>query len=197
MRERYSKRRSLPDLAAVGALADIRTLVESGSDIDERDPDGCTALHLAIGEGNREVAAFLLQHGATVGLRDFGGLTTLHWAILSDDVAMLGLASDIEVDAVDHDGRTPLSWAASQDAANSVSWLLSHGADPNFGDKGGWTPLHHAAVTGHVNVLIDLLEAGARTEARSVDGENALDLAVRLGQSEVVISLKSRERKRS
>ncbi len=171
----------------------MRAFVESGGDVNERDPDGCTALHLAMAEGNREVVAYLLQHGALTQIRDLEGFTTLHWAVFSDDASMLGLASDTEVDAVDHDGRTPLSWAASEDARNSVSWLLSRGADPNMGDEDGWTPLHYAAASGYVNVLIALLESGARAEAQSCAGENAIDIAVRLLQLEILIALRSRE----
>ena len=47
-----------------------------------------------------------------------------------------------KVNEVTDEGRSPLLYAASKGRENIASFLLSHGADPNKGDKLGATPLH-------------------------------------------------------
>ena len=46
-----------------------------------------------------------------------------------------------------------------------VYLLLSHNANFNAEDNDGATALHHAAKNGHAKVCLDLIEAGASTEA--------------------------------
>lgn len=57
--------RVLPDLAAAGCWAQVRTMVESGWPIDVRGGDiGGSALNQAVFQGNAEMTRFLMAHGA-------------------------------------------------------------------------------------------------------------------------------------
>ncbi|EXJ66684.1 uncharacterized protein A1O5_10355 [Cladophialophora psammophila CBS 110553] len=53
-------------------------------------------------------------------------------------------SSRAEVDAVDHENRTALSWAAQRGDAKIVGQLLRHDADPNICSKLKASPLHYA-----------------------------------------------------
>lgn len=65
---------------------------------------------------------------------------------------------------VDFGGRTALSWAAMRGDDNSVTTLLSFGADPNIVDKKHETALSCCCVTGRIQCARKLLEAGAHTK---------------------------------
>jgi ankyrin repeat protein len=59
----------------------IRFLVDKGGDIDNRDPNGETALHIAVRGGERAVAQYLIRQGADVNALSGSGETPLDLAI--------------------------------------------------------------------------------------------------------------------
>jgi hypothetical protein len=65
--------------------------------------------------------------------------------------------------AVDHSGRSPLSYAVQSRPCclAMVNLLMSSGADINATDVGGRTPLHWAALMGDWRAVEALLKAGA------------------------------------
>lgn len=95
---------------------------------------------------------------------------------------------ELEVEARDGDGWTPLHWAACRTReggpgdwpfsdTSEVKLLLAFGADPNARDKVGVTPLHVAADEGEIRVLKLLLAAGADVMVREdEDGRTPLHL---------------------
>lgn len=48
----------------------------------------------------------------------------------------------------------------------AVRLLLGAHADPNAADADGWTPLAFAARFGHLDIVKELLDAGARVDPR-------------------------------
>lgn len=86
-------------------------------------------------------------------------------------IDLLHSSKDIDVDAMDNRGRTPLSWAAGTAAADTllcsdnlrtpvVKQLLKTGrADVNSRDNNGQTPLDWAAAAGYRGkVVVRLLK---------------------------------------
>ncbi|KAJ9135967.1 hypothetical protein P3X46_033085 [Hevea brasiliensis] len=64
-----------------GNLDGIRELLDSGIDVNFRDIDNRTALHVAACQGNADVVALLLDNGAQVDTKDRWGSTPLADAI--------------------------------------------------------------------------------------------------------------------
>ncbi|MGB6976775.1 MAG: ankyrin repeat domain-containing protein [Gammaproteobacteria bacterium] len=59
-----------------------------------------------------------------------------------------------------------------------VKILLQEGADPNFcEDMSGITPLHFAAINNCLEIVLLLVAAGAKLNARTSEGERPLDIA--------------------
>jgi ankyrin repeat protein len=171
--------------ARQNAVDAARALAAAGADLDATDPDGTTALVLAIINGHFDVAQVLLERGANPNVADERGMAALYAAV---DMSTL----DETV------GRPNPKPHASMDAAGLVSVLLKHGADPkqtlrasvlerahNDGDPNlaeGATPLMRAAKDADVRVMRLLLDAGADLHARTKTGKTALMFAAsRLG----------------
>jgi ankyrin repeat protein len=133
--------------------------------------------------GVAEAAALLPRRGASTGSRDARGATPLHYAKDREVMALL-LDAGAEVDARDHEERTPLLWLLRGlmnamdfhfnnlfsdglddiEIFEEVQFLTARGADANACDAEGRTALSYAVrdaplYTGAVEALV---EAGAR-----------------------------------
>ena len=108
------------DAAAVGRTRGLEELLDGEPELAQAwSPDGFTALHYAAFFGQEDAARILLERGAEVGL--VARNATIH--------------------------VTPLHSASSGAHPGIVRLLLEHGADPNAGQDGGFTPLHSAPRT--------------------------------------------------
>ena len=163
--------------ARENATAAALALIEVGADPDIRDPDGLTALNVAIMNEHYDLAAALLEAGANPDAADRTGMTALYGAV---EMATLGVVF----------GRPPVPRTDEHDVIDIVRLALVHGADPNarlaepilarhhgFPDRSlgaGATPLMRAAKGHDTESLRVLLEAGASAAARQDDGTNVL-----------------------
>jgi len=107
--------------------------------------------------------------------------------VLTDDEWLPRLESGERDEIIDSD-RTPLMDAARAGDAGRVTQLLQVD-DVNTDDQDGWTALMYAAQLGSNEVVQDLLQAGAKTEARNRKGSTALMLAVEHRKPETVALL--------
>jgi len=171
--------------ARENALAAGDALVASGASLDLSDPDGATALVVAIINAHYEFAELLLRAGANPNVVDNeAGMGALYAAV------------DMHRLAVGHGRGNPVP-VGLLDAADVVRVLLEHGADPNaalkkpilqrqhtFGDGtlgAGTTPLMRAAKSGDIALVRVLLEAGADPKLTLPNGTTSLMLAAGLG----------------
>ncbi|CAB0044181.1 unnamed protein product, partial [Trichogramma brassicae] len=136
--------------------------------VDARSKMGNTPLHVALHDGRKEVAEFLLKRGAGPNLTNRHGSTPLHTICrrIKDDLvtSFLKMNNDIqqivEIDVQDKFGRTPLQWAVANLLTNTVDVLLDRGASlSNFAfltesyfDK-TWKPLEYDGYGKHVEKL--------------------------------------------
>lgn len=96
-----------------------------------------TALHLAVGTCNMELAQRLLVYGANVDARDRTGATPLHYAVACSYKAMVTLlvnwSSDLQTR--DQNGKQPLHVAVENGASAIVDILVGAGADIQCADS--------------------------------------------------------------
>jgi ankyrin repeat protein len=171
--------------ARQGALEATRALLEAGADPNLTDPDGATALVLAIINSHYDVAALLAEKGADPNIAD-----------KEARMAALYAAVDMNTVTIGH-GRPNAKPTGTMSALDLIKVLLAHGADPNArlaaptmqrqhtaGDRAlgeGATPFMRAAKTGDVAAMRLLVAGGADPRLTQPDGSNALMLAAGLG----------------
>jgi uncharacterized protein len=156
-----------------GALDAVRALADSGADLNLVDPDGSTALTLAIINGHFDTAVALLQKGADPNVADRNGMTPLYAAVDMHTIQTVW-------------GRPMPLLEDATDPAALVRALLAHGADPNVpllrpiigrhtrntGDpslSAGTTALARAAKSGDARLMKVLLDGGADPHRTQVD----------------------------
>ncbi|KAL6616513.1 hypothetical protein ACP70R_038783 [Stipagrostis hirtigluma subsp. patula] len=95
----------------------------------------------------------------------------LHAAAITGQAQMcrfLIRSCEVDVNAVDGDGETPLICAIQGSASTDiVRYLLNRGADPNKANDRGITPLHVAAERGSLGCMELLIEFRADVNAGS------------------------------
>lgn len=136
-----------------GNLTVVSELLKCGyRNLEAKNQDGQTAVHLASRLGKNDILEKLISHGASVNCRDTEGCTPLHYACqmnLPDTVAIL----------VEKGG-------ANVQIRNTQT---------------NWVPLHEAASRGHIDVVKTLISLCAPLRPRTSDKETPACLAERNG----------------
>jgi len=122
-----------------GTFNNVKRLLKNGIDINGRDNDLSTALHVAISYNKTDIALFLLENGADVTLQTNRGLTPLHYAAEYDNLAVAEAILKVSTEplhlACVYNGQ-PLEIAVRISNFSMLKLLLDNGADKNYGDKG-------------------------------------------------------------
>jgi ankyrin repeat protein len=163
--------------ARQGASDAARTLAETGADLNLKDPDGTSALVLAIINAHYDLAAMLVEKGADPNVADTSGMAALYAAV---DMSTLD----------ETPGRPAPKPTGVMSSLDLVKALLARGANPNAplsapliervhnngdGSLGeGATPLMRAAKKGDLAVMRALLDHGADVNAAMKNGGTAL-----------------------
>src|SRR5690606_756207 len=84
-----------------------------------------------------------------------------------------------KINATDKYGKTALHYAADNGQERLVSILINQKSDFDKQDGNLDTPLHIAIKKGKSDVIHHLLEAGARTDLKNLQGRTALALVDR------------------
>lgn len=104
--------------------------------LDFRNYDGQTCLHLAVVGGYKKIVDILLQSGADVNVGDGkSGATALHLAARGNKEEIISLLleqPEIVVDMKMYNGVTPLMIAAEKGLPNISNILVTHNANANF-----------------------------------------------------------------
>jgi ankyrin repeat protein len=170
--------------AVEGGLAWLaEQCVAAGIDPNAQTSQGHRAIHYAFtrdtrssGKDWRALAELLARAGADLAVNNGDWGTALHWAAthgVAPAIAWL-VERGIGVDTLTAtaDGKTPLMLAARGSAdrggAPTLRVLLDLGADARFATPvTGLTPLHCAAVSGDLDSVQVLLDAGADKAAKT------------------------------
>ena len=186
--------RSLATLSAVlPDLRLLRALIAHGIDLNQAQA-GLTPLLAATRDswhGRPDAVTTLLANGADPRVADGEGNTPLHHAARSSDPGVAALLRDAaaEIDALNHDGMTPLGVACVAGNWRLAKFLLERGAKPQ--PQEGPPVLLAAAATEEddpVGVQL-LLKYKAKVDSRDAQGRSALHQAALAGHTDIIAAL--------
>jgi len=173
--------------ARSGCTACVASILDAGADVDRPNPDGVTALMIALDNFRFDTAKLLLERGANPHLWDWWGRTALY----------------VAVDMSSFTGRRNEDAASATSAIDIIDLLLAADVNPNpqlnmhrpgrggnssrFVDDlltTGATPLLRAAIGHDVAAVRALLAHGAEVDLPNVMGVTPLMGAAGMGVSQ-------------
>jgi len=170
-----------------GRLDQIQSLIANDINVNARDANEDTPLHLAALYDNKEVVKLLLAHDAQVNVKNDFAETPLHLAS-SLTVARLLIAAGADINAKDLEGITPLYMAIQSGDMDKIEFLVSNGADVNVVAEGELdsTPLHEAIRELCKPVVRLLIEHGADLNRKDDSEITPAEAAMQFEDQEMV-----------
>ncbi|CAH3185479.1 unnamed protein product [Porites evermanni] len=138
-----------------------------------------TVLHSAVKNGAENIIKLLFKNGVKVNeISKPHKFTALHMAVEQDNNGIIQLLlsqKEVNVDACDEYGHTPLKLAAEKGNQQTVKWLIEKEADITKADSVDNTAIHVAADKGHYGVLQLLLSSVAFAKNPGIIGKQNKD----------------------
>ena len=163
----YYSTPSMHYAANSGNLPAVRALLESGGDVNKREPKArLTALHFAAYNDEPVTLKALIEAGADVNAQDSQGCTSLSFAAQQDNpmIVMELIKAGADVNLARHDGATPLLMAAQNGHEGCAAVLIHAGADVHRRSEMGNTPIGLAIDNKHEKIVKLLRQLGARDD---------------------------------
>jgi ankyrin repeat protein len=196
----------LHDAVYLGHFQIVKYLISQGAEINAKNIRNRTPLHVAVIDNKAEISKYLITKGAEVNAKDGDGKSALHYAADNENLELIKslVSSGANVNTKEKYNRIPLHYAADRGYFEIVKYLILKGSEIDakaafYLQVGsieltlGCTPLHIAARNDHLEVVKYLVYQGADVNLKNNEDKNALDLARKRGNREIVAFLESSE----
>ncbi|KAJ5742666.1 uncharacterized protein N7511_011237 [Penicillium nucicola] len=187
-----------PSIPGNGRKSIIRTLFLHGAELDARNHAQKTPLLHAVSQSAIKQAHALVECGASITATDINGETVLHLAASSSSwcPGMIGWLVDNGADVNWVGGKhseTPIFYAIrnywNRQGMACLRTLLSLGADVQFQNIDGLTPLSLAVCLGSIESTEILLEHGSYVNSRDKTGRSPLHHAAEAQNVDKIVGL--------
>lgn len=159
----------LSQAAAYGNIATLRAMLHVGADAAQYTAGKrMGALFRACYNGHVSCARALIEHKADVNVVLADGTGCCYVAAEKNhcDILQLLIQARAAFDNPDSNGVTPLWRASERGCADAIRFLIDARASIDALSKDGQSALHASACNGHVQVITELLAAGADAEMK-------------------------------
>jgi ankyrin repeat protein len=183
-----------------GTVKLFQLLIDHGADPKKSGPDNML-LYMAASSCDTAVLGLLLRYGLnandTVSFGDYPINYALNFRCFASVKMLVEHGANVNVRPMSFlldplNGMTPLMFAAGDGDGPCLYYLLDHGADPNQKSKNGYTALMYLQQSerDEPEMTMALIKHGASVTAKRPDGDDALVLARKKGNTKSAEILK-------
>jgi ankyrin repeat protein len=182
------------DESRIATSGVVQKLITAGANVNEVDARGQTSLMLAASRGALDSVLILLKAGAKLNVKDIEGQTPLMFAVWpSNDstpsIVRTLIKAGARVNDVDKKGETVLMFAAKYASPDILQVLVAARARLDARNNQGQTALMFAIQNSRpwkLESVRFLLKSGASVNIKDNEDITPLELARKLGESEMV-----------
>jgi ankyrin repeat protein len=178
-----------------GQVEVVRLIANRGADINIRDANNNTALHLAAESGSVDIIQLLLDKAISVNLTNTNGSTPLHISVHFGhlEATKSFVERGAALNKTNKYGNTPLMVAAHKGKLELFRYLTEKGADINICNFDNNTALHLASASNSVDIIKLLLDKGMSVNLPNTPGFTPLHVSARFGHLEATKALVERD----
>ncbi|XP_060961425.1 potassium channel AKT1 isoform X2 [Cannabis sativa] len=170
----------------------LQRLLNRGSDPNEPDVNGRTAMHIAAANGNEHCVVLLLEYGANPNATDLLGNVPLGEAIQGKNEAIIKLLLENEAEIPSRDFGRFACILVEQNNLELLRMFADYGYDVTMPKIDGTTALHAAVCEGNAEIVSFLLEKGANIDKPDNNGWTPRALADHQGHEDIKELFQSR-----
>ena len=173
--------------AAIGDLAQLRSLCRTGASVNATDYMGSTPLHYAVRAGNRRMIADLMDMGANVHAENHDKNTAVDLAFENKryDIVLQLVRAGAQMADVHVDSHAIMTDLIRKGEVELVKLLITANARTDVRDPEGRTYLHLAVLAKNID-MIKLFSLPALVAADDNDQNTPLHLAVAMQEPALV-----------
>ncbi|KAG2390043.1 Potassium channel [Vigna angularis] len=155
----------------------LNQLLKKGSDPNEPDKNGKTALHIAACKGNDHCVLVLVEHGANPNIKDLEGNSPLWEAIKGGHETVTRILIENGAEITSHDVVDFARLAIEKNNLEIVKEVIQRKGEVTECDSKLTTLLHAAVCEGNTEIVKYLIELGADIDRQDDVGLTARSLA--------------------
>ncbi|KAM1089346.1 hypothetical protein ACFX19_017335 [Malus domestica] len=164
----------------------LHRLLRRGSDPNEMDNNGRTAMHIAASNGNEHCALLLLEYEADPNIQDSEGNVPIWEAISGKHESLIKLLLDNGAKINSGNVGNFACAAVEQNNLELLKDIVTYNGDVTLPKSNGTAALHTAVCEGNVEMVKFLLEQGAEADKPDGYGWTPRALAEHQGHEEIM-----------
>jgi len=164
-----------------GSAETIAQILDARANVNARNKEGDTGLHIAVRRNDAEAGGLLLSRGAEVFSTNARGETPFSLSFPAQGPVREWMLTPATLTAKDGLGNTFLHYAARGQLDRYIDLIVAKGAKTEAANATGETPLFVAVKQNSPSTIKALITAGADLAGRDTLGNSALHAAVNWG----------------